>query len=109
MYPCVSTAQSWTRYEEALEPFYDEFDDEFMTNRTKVKKLLSTADDLVEIIELVGRDALNECDKVSADVSSFPLPPPFDVSLHKLLLLATRRPISSNFLFYPHQVLHARY
>lgn len=38
-------------------------------------------DDLTEIVQLVGRDSLNEADKVTLTVRHPPLPPPFGSSL----------------------------
>jgi len=54
----------------ALEPFYEEFDAEFISLRTKVKEILSNEDQLTEIVQLVGKDSLAESDKITLEVAN---------------------------------------
>jgi len=68
-FPSVNWLASWSRYEDALEPFYDELDSEFIGLRTKVKKIFQMEDDLTEIVQLVGKDSLNESDKVTLTIA----------------------------------------
>jgi len=68
-FPSVNWIHSWSRYEDALEPFYDELDSEFVTLRTKIKRIFQMEDDLQEIVQLVGRDSLNETDKVTLTIA----------------------------------------
>ncbi|KAJ8628857.1 hypothetical protein MRB53_022180 [Persea americana] len=48
----------------ALESFYEQFDSDFISIRTKAREVLQREDDLNEIVQLVGKDALAETDKI---------------------------------------------
>jgi len=63
-FPSLNWLHSWSRYTDALEPFYEETDPEFVALRTKFRRILQMEDDLSEIVQLVGKDSLNESDKV---------------------------------------------
>ena len=39
----------------ALEPYYEQFDNDFIGLRTKAKEILQTEEDLSEIVQLVGK------------------------------------------------------
>ncbi len=56
--PCQITAA------QALEPFYDKFDPEFVALRTIFREVLQKEDELNEIVQLVGKDSLAETDKI---------------------------------------------
>jgi hypothetical protein len=43
------------RYIKALEPFYDNFDPEFVNSRKAAREILQKEDDLNEIVQLVGK------------------------------------------------------
>ena len=45
-FPSVNWSISYSNYERILEPFYDEFDGEYITLRSKMNKLLSDEADL---------------------------------------------------------------
>lgn len=63
-FPSINWLFSWSRYTDALEAFYDELDPEFVGLRTKIRRILQMEDDLTEIVQLVGKDSLNESDKI---------------------------------------------
>jgi len=62
-FPSVNWLLSYSRYNKALEPYYDNLDSEFIGLRTKIREILQTEDDLTEIVQLVGKDSLAESDK----------------------------------------------
>jgi len=68
-FPSVNWLQSYSKYLKALDPFYEEFDPEFVGLRTKAKEILQNEDELTEIVQLVGRDSLAESDKITLDVA----------------------------------------
>eukprot|EP01127_Copromyxa_protea_P005733 TRINITY_DN15594_c0_g1_i1.p1 TRINITY_DN15594_c0_g1~~TRINITY_DN15594_c0_g1_i1.p1 ORF type:complete len:630 (-),score=169.47 TRINITY_DN15594_c0_g1_i1:44-1798(-) len=68
-FPSVNWLYSWSRYVDALEPYYETLDPEFTTLRNKIQKILQLEDDLTEIVQLVGKDSLNESDKVTLAVA----------------------------------------
>ncbi|PIA43840.1 hypothetical protein AQUCO_01800111v1 [Aquilegia coerulea] len=63
-FPSVNWLISYSKYSTALESFYDQFDPDFINIRTKAREVLQREDDLNEIVQLVGKDALAETDKI---------------------------------------------
>lgn len=63
-FPSLNWLHSWSRYTDALDPYYEEMDPEFVGLRVKMRKILQLEEDLTEIVQLVGRDSLNESDKI---------------------------------------------
>jgi V-type H+-transporting ATPase subunit A len=59
-FPSVNWSLSYSKYLKALEPFYENFDPEFVGLRTKVKEILQMEEDLSEIVQLVGKVILYE-------------------------------------------------
>jgi vacuolar-type H+-ATPase catalytic subunit A/Vma1 len=66
-FPSVNWLISYSKYTKALEPFYDKFDSEFVTLRTIFREVLQKEDELNEIVQLVGKDALAETDKITLE------------------------------------------
>jgi V-type H+-transporting ATPase subunit A len=52
-----------------LKPFYDKNFPEFVALRDKAKEILQTEEDLAEIVQLVGKSALAENDKITLEVA----------------------------------------
>ena len=70
-FPSVNWLISYSKYATALEPFYDSFDPEFLGARRAAREVLQKEDDLNEIVQLVGKDALAEGDKVRVGCGGF--------------------------------------
>jgi len=68
-FPSVNWSISYSKYEKALEGFYDTFDPEFVALRTKIREILQMEEDLSEIVQLVGKSGLAESDKVTLEVA----------------------------------------
>jgi V-type H+-transporting ATPase subunit A len=68
-FPSVNWLLSYSKYLEALEPYYEESDPDFLPLRKKMKEILQMEDDLSEIVQLVGKDSLNEGDKITLEVA----------------------------------------
>ena len=68
-FPSVNWLISYSKYAKALEPFYDSFDPEFESVRKVAREVLQKEDDLNEIVQLVGKDALAEADKVTLETA----------------------------------------
>lgn len=60
---------SYSKYIKVLEPHYQSSDPGFISNRNKTKEILQKEDDLAEIVQLVGKSALGEGDKVTLEVA----------------------------------------
>lgn len=52
-----------------LQPWYAKTEPEFTNYRNKAKDVLQKEDELAEIVQLVGKSALGEGDKVTLDVA----------------------------------------
>ncbi|KAJ3079369.1 hypothetical protein HK102_003830 [Quaeritorhiza haematococci] len=68
-FPSVNWSLSYSKYMKALDPWYEGFDAEFVNLRTKCKEILQNEEDLAEIVQLVGKSALAEADKITLDVA----------------------------------------
>ncbi|KAL4514882.1 hypothetical protein Ndes2526A_g03763 [Nannochloris sp. 'desiccata'] len=68
-FPSVNWLISYSKYDKALEPFYDQFDADFVSTRKAAREILQKEDDLNEIVQLVGKDALAEGDKITLEVA----------------------------------------
>lgn len=68
-FPSVNWSLSYSKYLKALEPYYDELDPDFVRLRTEAKKILQIEEDLAEIVQLVGKSALGEQDKITLDIA----------------------------------------
>lgn len=69
-FPSINWLYSYSKYTKALDPFYEDFDSEFVGLRTKCKEILQMEDDLTEIVQLVGKDSLAESDKIILEVAT---------------------------------------
>jgi len=68
-FPSINWLISYSKYMKALTPFYDEFDPEFVSLRTKCSEILQDEEDLTEIVQLVGKDSLAEKDKITLEIA----------------------------------------
>lgn len=70
-FPSVNWLISYSKYTKSLEPFYDQFDPDFINIRKTVREVLQKEDDLNEIVQLVGKDSLAEGDKITLETARF--------------------------------------
>jgi len=68
-FPSVNWLISYSKYTKALEPFYEKFDPDFIALRTTVREILQQEEDLMEIVQLVGKDSLAEGDKITLETA----------------------------------------
>lgn len=68
-FPSVNWNISYSKYLKALDPYYEANDPEFAALRTKCREILQMEEDLSEIVQLVGKSALAETDKVTLDIA----------------------------------------
>jgi len=68
-FPSVNWSLSYSKYMKALDPYYESFDPEFVLLRTKCKEILQAEEDLSEIVQLVGKSALAETDKITLEIA----------------------------------------
>lgn len=68
-FPSVNWSLSYSKYEKVLEPHYESTEPGFVELRTKAKEILQKEEDLAEIVQLVGKSALGENDKITLEVA----------------------------------------
>ena len=68
-FPSVNWTISTSNYERQLDPYFNNFDKEFSHLRQKIKEILHEEVELIEIVQLVGRDSLSEDQKLTLEIS----------------------------------------
>ena len=68
-FPSVNWSLSYSKYLKALDPFYEKNEPDFVALRTKCKEILQLEEDLAEIVQLVGKSALGEADKITLEIA----------------------------------------
>jgi len=70
-FPSVNWLLSYSKYLErdSLGPYYEHSDPEFPANRTRCKEILQKEDELTEIVQLVGKDSLDETEKLYLEIA----------------------------------------
>ncbi|KAF3930390.1 hypothetical protein AA313_de0205517 [Arthrobotrys entomopaga] len=68
-FPSVNTGISYSKYLTALDKFYQKEYPEFPRYRDEIKKLLSSSEDLEQVVQLVGAQSLADNDKVTLYVA----------------------------------------
>ncbi|RHZ46549.1 hypothetical protein Glove_615g20 [Diversispora epigaea] len=68
-FPSVNWSISFSKYLKVLDPYYETTEPEFTTLRDKTKEILQKEEDLSEIVQLVGKSALGESDKITLEIA----------------------------------------
>lgn len=68
-FPSVNWNISYSKYTKVLEPYYESTEPGFVDLRTRTKEILQKEEDLAEIVQLVGKSALGENDKITLEVA----------------------------------------
>lgn len=69
-FPSINTSISYSKYTNVLNKYYDANYPEFPTLRDRIKEILSNAEELEQVVQLVGKSALSDSDKIVLDVST---------------------------------------
>lgn len=69
-FPSINTSQSYSKYTTILQPYYTENNPDFPRYRDRIRELLSTSEDLDQVVQLVGKSALGDSDKITLDVAA---------------------------------------
>ena len=64
-----ASACSCVRYMRVLEPYFNNFNDEYSMLRNTAREILQLEDSLSEIVQLVGKESLSEDQKVRVCVN----------------------------------------
>lgn len=68
-FPSVNWLDSYSRYLKSLDQHYQNVDPEFVELRTKTKQILTREKELSDIVQLVGKDSLDEVEKLTLEVA----------------------------------------
>lgn len=68
-FPSVNWLISYSKYQKSLESYYEANHPEFIFLQQSAREILQKEDDLMEIVQLVGKDSLAETDKVTLEVA----------------------------------------
>eukprot|EP00045_Choanoeca_perplexa_P004847 m.41008 g.41008 ORF g.41008 m.41008 type:complete len:610 (-) comp12798_c0_seq1:68-1897(-) len=68
-FPSVNWLISYSKYNRALDGYYEKNFPEFPAIRATVKEILQIEEDLSEIVQLVGKGSLAETDKITLEVA----------------------------------------
>lgn len=70
-FPSINTFQSYSKYTNILDKYYEKNHPEFLKLRDRIRELLSSSEDLDQIVQLVGKSALGDSNKITLDVAAF--------------------------------------
>ncbi len=68
-FPSVNWNVSYSKYTKALQPYYETNDPDFIALRSQASRVLQEESDLAEVVQLVGKSALGDADKVTLEVA----------------------------------------
>merc|ERR1711865_1068607 len=68
-FPSVNWNISFSNYDRKLQEYYNARDPDFMRYKLAVKNILQEENDLIEIVQLVGKDSLGEDQKATLEVA----------------------------------------
>jgi vacuolar-type H+-ATPase catalytic subunit A/Vma1 len=69
-FPSVNTSLSYSKYTPSLDKYYQKNNPDFPRLRDRIKELLTTSEDLDQVVQLVGKSALGDSDKITLDVAT---------------------------------------
>ena len=69
-FPSVNTSLSYSKYTTSLQKYYEENTPEFPRLRDRIRELLSTSEELDQVVQLVGKSALGDGDKITLDMAT---------------------------------------
>ncbi|KAI0977044.1 ATP synthase alpha/beta family, nucleotide-binding domain-containing protein [Xylaria arbuscula] len=69
-FPSINTSVSYSKYTNTLDRWYEKEYPEFPRLRDRVKQLLSDSEELDQVVQLVGKSALSDPDKITLDIAT---------------------------------------
>ncbi|KAL4911935.1 V-type ATPase [Aspergillus aurantiobrunneus] len=69
-FPSINTSISYSKYATVLDRFYEKHHPGFPRLRDQVRELLTKSEDLDQVVQLVGKAALGDSDKITLDVAA---------------------------------------
>nr|BAB70682.1 vacuolar membrane ATPase catalytic subunit A [Aspergillus oryzae] len=69
-FPSINTSMSYSKYTTVLDKFYEKNYPEFPRLRDQIRELLTKSEELDQVVQLVGKAALGDSDKIALDVAA---------------------------------------
>ncbi|ODA79772.1 hypothetical protein RJ55_05366 [Drechmeria coniospora] len=69
-FPSINTAASYSKYTNVLDKWYEKDYPDFPRLRDRIKQLLTDSEELDQVVQLVGKSALSDQDKITLDLAS---------------------------------------
>ncbi|RAL03060.1 vacuolar ATP synthase catalytic subunit A [Aspergillus ibericus CBS 121593] len=69
-FPSINTSISYSKYTTILDRYYEKHHPEFPRLRDQIRELLTKSEDLDQVVQLVGKAALGDSDKITLDVAA---------------------------------------
>ncbi|KAK7735634.1 H(+)-transporting V1 sector ATPase subunit A [Cytospora paraplurivora] len=69
-FPSINTSVSYSKYTTVLDKWYEKSYPDFPRLRDRIKQLLSDSEELDQVVQLVGKSALSDPDKITLDLAS---------------------------------------
>lgn len=69
-FPSINTSVSYSKYTNALDKWYEKDYPDFPKSRDRIKTILSDAEEKEQVVQLVGKSALSDPDKIILDVAT---------------------------------------
>ena len=69
-FPSINTSVSYSKYTTILDKFYQKSNPDFPRLRDRIKELLTNSEELDQVVQLVGKSALGDPDKITLDVAT---------------------------------------
>ncbi|RYO88040.1 hypothetical protein DL766_008018 [Monosporascus sp. MC13-8B] len=69
-FPSINTSASYSKYTNILDKWYEKDFPEFTRTRDRIKQLLSDSEELDQVVQLVGKSALSDPDKITLDMAT---------------------------------------
>ncbi|KAI1853644.1 hypothetical protein JX266_001628 [Neoarthrinium moseri] len=69
-FPSINTSLSYSKYDNILSKWYEKELPDFPRLRDRIKQLLSDSEELDQVVQLVGKSALSDPDKITLDLAT---------------------------------------
>ena len=69
-FPSINTSVSYSKYTNTLDKFYEKEYPDFPRLRDRIRQLLSDSEELDQVVQLVGKSALSDPDKITLDMAA---------------------------------------
>ncbi|KLU86803.1 V-type proton ATPase catalytic subunit A [Magnaporthiopsis poae ATCC 64411] len=69
-FPSINTSVSYSKYTSILDKWYEKEHPDFPRLRDRIKQLLSDSEELDQVVQLVGKSALSDPDKITLDMAT---------------------------------------